>query len=719
MYKIYADNRVIYNPLTGDYCITEGKLNLEVNKAGSLEFTIPESNPHYGMISLMKSIVTVYDDDKLIFRGRPYAPSRNLYKDNEIMCEGELAFFNDTYQEPFEFYGTVTDLFTQVIAMHNSQVATEKQFKVGVINVVNNTVEGYITRSSIEYLTTWDFIQEKFLDLLGGYLHVRHEDDGVYIDYLADLNFAAGQDVKQGINLVDVTEEVSTEDLATVVIPLGAKKTDEEGNETDEYLTIETVNPGGKIYISDDDGVSTYGWIVKVTHHDDITVASNLLAAGEADLAAAMGVATTISLTAADLSRAGYTVSPFAIGTKVPVKIENLDVDESMLIQKLTIDLLAPESSQLTVGATRRSFVANSINTDKAIGSIYNDISSDKKSTTQIINQLKENTVSEITFLYVQTDSPTEAPTEGWSDTYPTWEDGKYIWQKAVTTNGNGEETVIAIACLTGAKGATGESGTQGPQGPKGDQGEKGDTGSQGPKGDQGKQGIGISERETQYYLSESETECTGGEWTDTMPAWISGHFLWIKDVITWTDNSKTETTPILAGAINSANEEANLAQNNITQVQLEMASSLEQTEEYILSEVTKGYYTKDEAEDLISQLSTQIEQNAGAINIRFQQLQQQIDETGETIVEQNQFIRLENGEIIIGKSDSPIVSVYTNNALEFRYNGVTVARFTNEVLEVRNIAVENQLKLHDNWAWRRGEQQSGGGYNLNLIYLG
>lgn len=722
MYRILSDGYTVYDPRLPDNAIISGKLTLEVNKAGSLTFTIPKSNPHYGMISLMKSIVTVYDDDKLIFRGRPYAPSRNLYRDNEIMCEGELAFLNDTYQEPFEFYGTVTDLFTQVITAHNSQVSAEKQFKVGTINVVNNTVEGYITRSSIEYLTTWDFIQEKFLDLLGGYLHVRHEDDGVYIDYLADLNFAAGQDVKQGINIVDVTEEVSTEDLATVVIPLGAKKTDEEGNETDEYLTIETVNPGGKIYISDDDGVSTYGWIVKVTHHDDITVASNLLAAGEADLAAAMGVATTISLTAADLSRAGYTVSPFAIGTKVPVKIENLDVDESMLIQKLTIDLLAPESSQLTVGATRRSFVANSINTDKAIGSIYNDISSDKKSTTQIINQLKENTVSEITFLYVQTDSPTEAPTEGWSDTYPTWEDGKYIWQKAVTTNGNGDETVIAITCLTGAKGATGESGTQGPQGPpgpQGDPGEKGDTGSQGPKGDQGEQGIGISERETQYYLSTSETECTGGTWSDTMPAWIPDHFLWIKDVITWTDDSVTETTPILAGAINSANEEANLAQNNITQVQLEMASSLEQTEEYILSEVTKGYYTKDEAEDLISQLSTQIEQNAGAINIRFQQLQQQIDETGETIVEQNQFIRLENGEIIIGKSDSPIVSVYTNNALEFRYNGVTVARFTNEVLEVRNIAVENQLKLHDNWAWRRGEQQSGGGYNLNLIYLG
>ena len=224
MYKIYADNRVIYNPLTGDYCITEGKLNLEVNKAGSLEFTIPESNPHYGMISLMKSIVTVYDDDRLIFRGRPYAPSRNLYKDNEIMCEGELAFFNDTYQEPFEFYGTVTDLFTQVITAHNSQVSAEKQFKVGTINVTNDTESGKITRSDIEYMTTWDFLREKFFESeLGGYLWVRHEDDGAYIDYLSDLNFIGNQGVTQCINLADVTEEVTTDDLATVVVPLGQR----------------------------------------------------------------------------------------------------------------------------------------------------------------------------------------------------------------------------------------------------------------------------------------------------------------------------------------------------------------------------------------------------------------------------------------------------------------------------------------------------------------
>ena len=340
---------------------------------------------------------------------------------------------------------------------------------------------------------------------------------------------------------MDVTEDVSTEDLATAIIPLGAKIVDEEGNETDEYLTIESVNPGGKVYVSDADGVATYGWIVKVVHHDDIGVAENLLTAGQADLAAAMGVATTINLTAADLSRAGYSVSPFAVGTKVPVKIDNLGVDESMLVTQLTIDLLKPEENKLTVGATSRSFVAGKIDTDKAITIISSDIDNDRRQTSDAINQIYQ-----------------------------------------------------------------------------------------------------------------------------------------------------------------------------------EMASSLEQTEEYILSTVTDSYYTKEQAQELIEQMSTQIEQSAGAIEIRFEQLQQQVTEVGNTIVEQNQFIRLENGEIIIGKSDSPIVSVYTNNALEFRYNGVTVARFTNEILEVRNMQVENQLKMHLNWAWRRGQYQSAvGGYNLDLIFLG
>ena len=156
-----------------------------------------------------------------------------------------------------------------------------------------------------------------------------------------------------------------------------------------------------------------------------------------------------------------------------------------------------------------------------------------------------------------------------------------------------------------------------------------------------------------------------------------------------------------------------------INQIRKEMASQLEQTEEYIMSTVTEKYFSKEETEELISSVSTEIEQNSGAIEIRFNQLQQQVTEVGDTIVTQNQFIRLENGEVIIGKSESPVVSVYTNDALEFRYNGATVARFTNEVLSVRNINVENQLKINEGWAYRMGKYIEGAGYNLDMVWLG
>ena len=539
MYKIFSDGYIVYHPMLPESIIISGKLDLEVNKAGTLTFTIPESNPHYGMIELMKSIVELYDDDRLIFRGRPYAPSRNLYKDTEIVCEGELAFFNDTYQEPFEYYGTVNDLFTKAVNYHNSQVPEQKQFKVGMVNVTNNTIEGYITRSSVDYQNTWQFIEDNFLEPLGGYLYLRHEEDGTYIDYLSDLNFPSGQSVQQCLNLVEVSEEVTADELATVIVPLGAKLTDDEGNETDKYTTVESVN-AGKIYVSDLKGIEEYGYIVKITNHNDITDPINLKKAGEADLAASMGVTTTIDLSAADLSKAGYNVSPFSFGTYVPVKIKNLGVDKSMLIKKLSIDLLNPQSSNISVGDSIKSFTAKSLNTNKTIGIIQNNLAHEKV----IVNQ-------------------------------------------------------------------------------------------------------------------------------------------------------------------------------TISQIQKEMMSSLEQTEEYILSTVTEGYFSKEQTEELLSQMSTQIEQNAGAIEIRFEQLQKEVTEVGDTIVAQNQFIRLENGEVIIGKSDSPIVSVYTNNALEFRYNGVTVAKFTNEVLEVRNINIENQLKLHNRWAFRRGEYQAGKGHNLNVVWLG
>ena len=76
----------------------------------------------------------------------------------------------------------------------------------------------------------------------------------------------------------------------------------------------------------------------------------------------------------------------------------------------------------------------------------------------------------------------------------------------------------------------------------------------------QGETGIGVKDIREQYYLSTSNTSQTGGSWTTTCPEWKSDHYIWTRSQITWTDGTVTYTTPILASALNQANEKAEVS---------------------------------------------------------------------------------------------------------------------------------------------------------------
>lgn len=99
-----------------------------------------------------------------------------------------------------------------------------------------------------------------------------------------------------------------------------------------------------------------------------------------------------------------------------------------------------------------------------------------------------------------------------WSTTPPTWENGKYIWTRSVITYTDSASTTTDPICVTGGKGAT---------------------------------GIGVKSVSEQYYLSTSYSTTTGGSWSTTVPAWKDGKYIWTRSIITYTDNSYTETTPV------------------------------------------------------------------------------------------------------------------------------------------------------------------------------
>ena len=150
MYQVYCDSSLLYSDQIEGYEIFEPKVELELNKEGKFDFTIYNTHPNFDRMQRLKSIITIYQDNYLIFRGRILDDVQGFYNEKQVSCEGELAFLLDSIQRPYDFTGTPKELFTQFITNHNAQVDALHQFKVG--NVTVTDPNDYISRSDTEYL---------------------------------------------------------------------------------------------------------------------------------------------------------------------------------------------------------------------------------------------------------------------------------------------------------------------------------------------------------------------------------------------------------------------------------------------------------------------------------------------------------------------------------------------------------------------------------------
>ena len=347
MYRVYCDGLTLYNSKLESLKIFNPSLELELNKTGSFLFTVYPDHPHYARINKLKSIITVYQDDYLIFQGRVLDDEIGFYNEKHVVCEGELAFFLDSIQRPYDYSGTIEGFLNLLIDNHNAQVEESKWFTVGNITVTD--LNDYIVRSNIDYVNTRDELQKKLIDLLGGYIIIRHENGVNYLDYLQDFTLLSPQKITFGKNLLDLKRIRKGADIATALIPLGAKLMDAEGRDTDERLTIATVNYGLD-YIVDEEAADKYGFICVTQTWDDVTEAANLLTKGQAYLSVLVNRSETIELTAADLATVDASFSSFHLGTYVKVESNPHSIDQNFLVTKLSLKLLEPGANKLTLG---------------------------------------------------------------------------------------------------------------------------------------------------------------------------------------------------------------------------------------------------------------------------------------------------------------------------------------------------------------------------------
>jgi hypothetical protein len=123
MYKIYCDDVCIYDDIRPDVDskVINPKLTMEENSAGQLSFQMPPGNIGYNLVKRMDSLITVYLEDEVIWEGRVISEDEDYFNQRNVVCEGALAFLNDTIQPPAEYHNISPRVFLErLIAIHNS-----------------------------------------------------------------------------------------------------------------------------------------------------------------------------------------------------------------------------------------------------------------------------------------------------------------------------------------------------------------------------------------------------------------------------------------------------------------------------------------------------------------------------------------------------------------------------------------------------------------------
>lgn len=405
MYTIKCDDYILSDNRIEELFVANPTLNLEVNKNGSAEFTIYPSHPYYNQLNKLKSIISIIQDNKIIFKGRIIDDEKGFYNEKKISVEGVMAFLNDSIQEPFNYNDTVAHFFTNIINNHNSQVDDFQKFKIG-----NITVNASLNFISTEYSLTKDILQKNLLDNFGGYLNIRYEDDGNYIDYLSDFEHIATQTIEYSKNLITLTEKIDATDIKTGILPLGAKLKDSEGKETNNRLTIESVNNGNK-YLFDNEMVNQYGKISQIMTYDDITNANDLLSQAKKDLSESIKLSNTIELTAIDLNVVDKSMESFHFCDYIRIYSKPHNIDKTFLLQKINIDLSNPQNTKITLGATVKTLTDINNETNKSnysleerVNVIYNDYTTtenveeivDQKSSINIVTDAQASLTNRI-----------------------------------------------------------------------------------------------------------------------------------------------------------------------------------------------------------------------------------------------------------------------------------------------------------------------------------
>lgn len=360
MYRITCDGATLYDPDNPVLQLLSGTLKTGTNLAGTLTFALAPAHPYRDRVQVRRSVVTVYRDAEIYFRGSPNSVAEDDGGLVTVTVEGALAWLNDSVQPFGEYHEMPLRAYLEtLVANHNAATDDFKHFTVGSVTVTDANDSLY-RHSNFEH--TKDAISDKLVSRLGGYLQVRWENGVQYLDYLADYGHVNAQGVRFGQNLLTYARSLPSSSLATAIIPLGCRLKDETGADTDERLQIDN---GGKNYVWDAEAVERFGWIFDTAVFDDVTLKENLLSRGYSTLESRKALPATVKLTAVDFGALDGQYERITVGDLLPVVSAPHNIDTFMMVAEMTENLTDPGKSTVTLNRTSATMTDNLISSKK------------------------------------------------------------------------------------------------------------------------------------------------------------------------------------------------------------------------------------------------------------------------------------------------------------------------------------------------------------------
>lgn len=359
MIRIDVDNSTLYNPLNANaFPVINPTLSVELNKAGSASFTLPPKHPLYGSINKLKSKVTIWDQNSVLWRGRCLNYEDDAAKNRTFLIEGQLAYLNDAIIRPYSYTGTVRGFLAKIINEYNEQVDAWKQITLGTVTVTSP--EGStITRKSTAYTSAWDEINAQLVSVLGGYLIPQYNTNGgMTLSYLEEPGDLGTQDIRFGKNLMDLSRFVSAENIYTVLIPTGKSISETTSDTTTSRsganVTIESVN-GGLDYIQNNAAVNLFGKIWREKNWSYISSPSELKAVAQAELAKNIAESITINIDAIDLHTLNVNTQAIKLGSLHNVIAPYYGLNAQFYCSKIGYNFNSPKDNRYTFGTLQQS----------------------------------------------------------------------------------------------------------------------------------------------------------------------------------------------------------------------------------------------------------------------------------------------------------------------------------------------------------------------------